>query len=699
MFSQSYLEDFTSGKFKPNTPPNIYHLSDGERFACLSENNKTIKVYHYNSEKSEEIFNIDKIKNCPVKEIANFEFDNQEQKILVHTDKKMIYRRSFTTDYYVYDIKRNKIEQLSENGSQQMAHFSPNGRIVAFARDNNLYLKKLDFDTESQITKDGEKNKIINGTPDWVYEEEFTNICYFEWSPDSKLLAFIRFDEREVNKFSFQWINDTYPTLQTYKYAKAGTPNSKVSVWIYDVENRTTTKMQLPENEDFYIPTMKWTLNNGALAVVKLSRSQKQIDLLSFNPRSGISTKLYSENAKTYSDYRNFDVVQFLSDNSFILMSEKDNFRHLYLFEPNGIVKQQLTKGNWDITAFYGYDEKIKTAYFQAANFSPIQRNVCSVGSNGKISVFDERKGYQKANFSTNFKYAVYSFDNSTTPTIFTIINEKGKTIRNFGGNKDLSEKFKSLNLPQKEFLKITTTLGIELNAWIVKPTDFKSNKKYPLVMVQYGGPDSQEVLNRWHLDWEYYLAQQGFIVACADGRGTGARGRQFRDCTYGKLGELEAQDQIGAANYFAQMPEVDKDRMAIWGWSYGGFMTLMCMTSPDNPFKAGIAIAPVTDWKLYNTAYTERFMNRPQENYSGYAETNILERVNNLTGNMLLIHGTADDNVLTQNSYLLAEKLVEAGKQFDMQLYTNKNHSILGDKARLHLYRRCTIFLMEHFK
>ncbi|MDR1542865.1 MAG: S9 family peptidase [Prevotellaceae bacterium] len=698
IFSQekTFLQQLTNGEFKAKTIANIVPMNDGERFATLSDDGKKIVANYYATTKTEVLLDLENQKNCPIKQIADFKFSQNEEKILVSSDEKMIYRRSFTADYYVFDVKRGKIEPLSENGRAQMAHFSPNGRIVAFARDNNLFLKKLDFGTENQITKDGAKNSVINGTPDWVYEEEFGKIRYFDFSPDSKLLAFVKFDESEVKEYSFDWITDTYPISEKYKYPKAGTENSKVSLWVYDIENRTTTQMKL-EGEDFYIPTIKWTATSDALAAVKLSRNQKQIDLLSFNPRSGIATRLYSETSPTFVDYENFDVVQFNSDNSFTLLSEKDGWRQIYLFEPNGIEKQQLTKNNKaEVTIFYGYDEKNKTAYFQGTN-SPIDRNIFSV-RNGKFNTsFPSFKGNYKANFSKNFKYAICSYENLENPPTINIINNSGKIIRNIENNLDLKQKFDNQNLPKKEFEIIKTSENIELNYWILKPKNFDENKKYPLVMVQYGGYNSQEVLNRWDIDWEYALAENGFVVACVDGRGTGGRGREFRTCTYGKLGIIEAQDQIAAAQYFGSQSFIDKNRIAIWGWSYGGFITLMCMTGENNPFATGIAIAPVTDWTLYNTAYTERFMNRPQENFNGYAENNLLDKAQNLSGNLLLIHGTADDNVHTQNTFLFAEKLVEAGKQFDMQLYTNKNHSILGAKTREHLYIKCVEWLMKN--
>ena len=691
VFSQSadqYLRDFTEGKFRAKSPVSVVSMNDGERFAYISKDRKQIIACSYANGKEEVIFDIAKIEKCPLKEVWGFEFDKAEQKILINGEQKPIYRRSFITDYYVYNIQRNRIEPLSEAGKEQLAAFSPNGRIVAFARDNNLYLKKLDFDTESQITKDGKAGLVINGTPDWVYEEEFSNIRYFAFSPDNKLLAFVKFNEIDVRQYAMQEFDDTYNTFQNFKYPKAGQANSKVSVWVYDIENRTTTKMNI-EGEDFYIPLIRWTQSSESLAVMKLSRNQKQMDLLSLNPRSGVPTKLYSETSKTYVDYQNFAQIAFNSDNSFVVMSEKDGYRHIYLHGANGLQKKQLTNGQFDVTALYGYDEKSQTVYFQAAKAHPTEREVYAA-KNGKITALKQQKGYQTANFSKTFKYAILNYSDVNTPNVYSVINNSGKTLRTLEDNLALKEKFQQAGLPQKKFFEFTTPEGTTLNGWIMEPTQ-KTSGSTKIMMTQYSGPNSQEALNCWMPDWDYAMALDGFVVVCVDSRGTAAKGTEFRTCTYGKLGQLESKDQIHAANYLKQ--KYPNAEVGIWGWSYGGFMTLTCLAADETPFKAGVAIAPVTDWRLYNTAYTERFMNRPQENFEGYDQTSLLDKAGKINGNLLLIHGTSDDNVHVQNSYLMAEKLVEAGVEFDMHIYTNKNHSILGSKTRYNLYRKCKEF------
>lgn len=695
---ESYLKAFTAGDYRVSAFPKVYHMNDGQRYVQVSDDGRKIIAYQYISDKNPQtIFSIDDIKECPFKVITGFEFDAAEQKILIQTPTTPIYRRSYTTHYYIYNIARNRVEALSEEGEQQIATFSPNGRMVAFVRENNLFIKKLDFGTEIAITKDGVKNIIINGHADWVYEEEFGQTRYFEWSPDSKLIAYVRFDETQVNQFSFQWMNDTYPVLQTYKYAKAGTQNATVSLHVYDVENRTTKAMQMGDQTDVYFPILCPTATSDAFALVKLSRDQTQLDLYSVNPRSGVATRLMGESGQTYIDYQNLTGIHFNSDNSFVIMSERDGYRHLYLFAANGLLDRQLTKGAWDVTDFYGYDATTKTVYFQAAIETPVGRQVYRADTKGNITCLDTRQGMHTATFSKNYKYAVTGFNNATTPSIYSIVSNSGKLQRVLEDHAQLQKEIAAMQLPIKEFISFQTEEGITLNGWVVKPKQMEAGRKYPLLLVQYSGPNSQEALDRWHMDYEYYLPQLGYIVACVDGRGTGARGHQFRTATYRQLGLLETNDQISAAKYFATMPYVDASRMGIWGWSYGGFISLMCLTHGDGLFKAGIAVAPVTDWALYNTAYTERFMNRPQENFAGYDAANLIEQADKLQGNLLIVHGSADDNVHAQNTYLYTEKLVEAGKPFEMHIYTNKEHSLLGAKTRYHLYSRFTQFLLKN--
>ena len=683
-------------------------MADGENYTLLV-NGKAVVKYNYKTGATvDTIFSVSQLKDTRIKTISGYEFSPNEARLLVYTNIKYRYRRMFTADYYLYDIKRKEISTLSDNGSQEVPLFSPDSRYIAFARENNIYMKKLDFNTEIPITKDGLKDNIINGTPDWVYEEEFTATRYFEWSPDSKLLAFVKFNESQVQQFSFQLYKDKskenneltlYPSLEEFKYPKAGENNSKVSVCIYDDFYKSIKTIQLPNSdEDFYIPRIKFTNSMDQLAIFKLNRNQNQLDMLITNPKSTLSKLVLRQQDKYYVDFENIDFTHFTADNEyFVNVNEQDGFRHAYLYRMNGTLVKQLTTGKWDLTSVYGFDEKKQILFYQSAEASPMQRDVYTVDLKGKKTRLTDGKGTHNADFNSTLTCFVDTASQAEIPNILTLRSNAGSAIRVIGNNAQIAKKFNDLNLPHKEFFSFTTSESVKLNGWILKPSNLDPTKKYPVLMVQYSGPDSQQSLDSWRIDWEYYLATQGYVVACVDGRGTGARGSEFRKCTYEQLGNLETKDQIEAAKYLSQQTFIDKDRIGIWGWSYGGYMTLMAMSSGEKVFKAGIAVAPVTDWRLYNSAYTERFMRRPQENFKGYDQSSALLRADKLQGNLLIVHGTADDNVHTQNTMLYIDKLVAADKQFEMQLYTDKNHSILGQQTRRHLYTRMSEFLFKN--
>lgn len=702
------LYDITDGKFRAKTAEIPRSMNDGEHYSLMM-NQKAVVKYNYKTGATiDTIFSIARLKNSPIKQISGYEFSPNEAKLLVYTNVKYRYRRTFTADYYVYDIKRNELTALSENGSQEVPLFSPDSRYIAFARQNNLFMKKLDFNTEIAITKDGQFGSIINGTPDWVYEEEFEKTRYFEWSPDSKLLAFVKFDETKVPEYSFPVYMDktkekdeltTYPSTYKFKYPKAGENNSVVSVCVYDDAYKSIKTIKLGGDEqDFYIPRIKWTNAADQLAIFKLNRNQNRLDMLLANPKSTLSKLCLRQEDKYYVDYENIDFINFSSDNlSFIGVSEKDGYRHVYLYGINGVIKKQLTKGNWDVTNVYGFDEKKQVLYYQSAEVSPMQRDVYAIDTKGKKTRLTNGKGTHNASFNSTFTCFVDNASSIETPNIITLRTNSGSVIKVLENNAALASEFKSLNLPKKEFFNFTTSENVRLNGWIVKPANFDPNKKYPVLQVQYSGPNSQQVLDTWRIDWEYYLATQNYVVVCVDGRGTGARGAEFRKCTYEQLNVLETKDQVETAKYMANQTYIDKDRIGIWGWSYGGTMTLFCMTTGEKVFKAGIAVAPVTDYRFYDTAYAERFMRRPQENFKGYDQSSALLRADKLQGNLLIIHGTADDNVHAQNTMLYIDKLVAADKQFEMQMYTDKNHSILGKQTRRHLYSRMSEFLFKN--
>ena len=700
------LYDITDGKFRPRNVDMPRSMNDGENYSLMVSNKAVVKYNYKTGAKVDTIFSLFKLKNSPIKQISGYSFSPNENKLLVYTNVKYRYRRTFTADYYVYDIKRNEITTLSDNGPEEVPLFSPDSRYIAFAHENNLYLKKLDFNTESPITTDGQFGSIINGTPDWVYEEEFEQTRYFEFSPDSKMVAFVRFDESKVPEYSFPVYLDkskeelnTYPTFYKYKYPKAGENNSMVSVCVYDDYYKKVKTMKLGDTDlDFYIPRIKWTSSNDQLAIFKLNRNQNKLDMIFANPKSSLSKVILHQEDKCYVDYENIDFTYFTSDNqSFISVNEKDGYRQAYWYGINGVLKKQLTKGNWDLTDIYGFDEKKQTLYYQSAEVSPLQRDIYSIDVKGKKTRLTDGRGTHNASFNSTLTCFIDNTSSLEVPNVVSLKTSTGQSIRILENNAALATQFKALNLPKKEFFTFTSSENVKLNGWMLKPQNYDANKKYPVLLVQYSGPNSQQVLDSWKIDWEYYLATQGYVVVCVDGRGTGARGAEFRKCTYQKLNILETKDQVETAKFMANQSFVDANRIGIWGWSYGGTMTLFAMTTGEKVFKAGIAVAPVTDYRFYDTAYAERFMRRPQENFKGYDESSALLRADKLQGNLLIVHGSADDNVHAQNTMLYIDKLVAADKQFEMQLYTDKNHSILGKQTRRHLYTRMTDFLLKN--
>ena len=692
--------------FRQKTVYGLRSMKDGIHYTTLENNGTKIVKYSYATGKVvATLLDLSNIKSKELKTISNYNFNSDESRILLMTNRKRIYRRSFTANYYIFSFKNKELVSLSKKGKQRIATFSPDGKRIAFARNNNLFIYNIAFKSESRITKDGEFNKIQNGTPDWVYEEEFEFNKAFEWSPDSKAIAYMKFDESKVPLFNmnkFEGLkpqiknNALYPENYTYKYPKAGEKNSIVQVYVYNVADRLTRKMNVGENTDQYIPRIKWSKNPKMLSILRLNRHQNKLEILMANSKTGSSSVLYTEINKYYIDQGLLNDLVFTNDNkNFILSSEQDGTRQLYMFDMSGNQVQQITKGDWDVTSFIGYDQNKKVCYYQSAEVSPMDRNVYSIRLNGTHKKnLTPAKGTNNAEFSEGYKYYINYFSSTTQPLTVSLYNSKAKLIRTLEDNKELKAKLKDYKFNNKEFITLPAADKLtDLNAWIIKPYNFDKSKKYPVLMTQYSGPNSQQVLNSWSFSWYNYLAQEGYIVVCVDPRGTGARGELFRKCTYMQLGRLESDDQISAAQALAKMQYVDKDKIAIWGWSFGGFMSSLCIEKSD-VFKAAIAVAPVTNWRYYDSIYTERFMRTPAENAKGYDDNSPINHTESMNGNLLLCHGTADDNVHIQNTYEFTERLVQADKQFEMQIYTNRNHSIYGGNTRLHLYKRFNKFL-----
>lgn len=710
---QITIEDVAGGTYRPATIRNVSPLAiDGESYASISADGARIEKCSFKTgEITEVLFDKTAARGASISGVEGYVISPDGKNILIETDRTPIYRHSATSNYFIYNVKNKTLTPLSNGGKQECPKFSPDGTMVAFVRDNNIFLVKLLFNNaESQITKDGERNKVINGKPDWVYEEEFAFNCAFDFSADSEMLAWIRFDETDVKTFSFPWYRGAAPSMDNYKlypgsyeykYPKAGEDNSKVSVLSYDIKSRVTRTMQVPMDADGYIPRIQFTSTKDRLMVLTLNRHQNRLDFYAVNPRSTQAQLVLREEEKTYVDQPAYDNVDFSRD-QFVLISDRDGHRHLYLYTSGGQLVSQLTSGDYDVTAYYGASADGKTFFYASNEGSPLEQYIYKIDTSGRKTKLSTEKGFNSAIFSSNCLYYLNIHSDISTPPVYTLCTATGKQLKVIEDNAKLRSKLASLTLSKPEIISITTADGVQLNGWMVKPADFSCSKRYPVLMYQYSGPGSQQVLNSYSngfvggLTWEQRLAEKGYIVVCVDGRGTGGRGSDFLRCTYMRMGDLESHDQVEAALWLGRKPYVDKDRIAIWGWSFGGFNTIMSLCKGRQVFNCGVAVAPVTDWRFYDSAYTERFMRTPQENPDGY-DCSPLHRYENLKGDLLLIHGTADDNVHYQNTAELAEALVQAQKQFDMQVYTNRNHSIYGGKTRLHLIRRIEDYLDRH--
>lgn len=708
------LQDVTNGVYWPKQIDGVNPMNDGESYTQLSPDHKRIVRHSFKTGKEiATIFDVETARGSKkLPRIDGYIMSPDEHRMLIQTETKGIYRRSYTAVYYIYDVRNNTLEPLSEGGPQQVPLFSPDGNVIAFARGNNLFLVKLLFgNAEVQVTKDGKFNEVINGLPDWVNEEEFTTNRSFDFSADSKVLAWVRYDESRVPIYSMQEFKglsparsefDAYPGTYDYKYPVAGQKNSEVKVMTFDIKNRVTRTLDVPLDKDGYIPRIKFTSDPTKLAVITLNRHQSQMDVYMANPLSKVCKLVLREKNEKYVRETAYTQMKFYNGH-FSLLSERSGFQHLYWYNLGGQLEAQITKGNFEVTDFYGYDARTGSFYYASTQESPLRRAVYKADKQGRVKKLSSSIGTNSAKFSKTMKYYMNVYSSAQQPPVTSLCDNNGKNITTLIDNADLKAKVEKV-VGKKEFFQFTTSEGVQLNGWMVKPRDFDASKKYPVVMYQYSGPGSQEVTDSWNLGFygagifESYLTEQGFICACVDGRGTGARGADFEKCTYLQLGLRESQDQVETAIYLGSLPYVDKANIGIWGWSFGGFNTLMSMSEGRPVFKAGVAVAAPSNWKYYDTVYTERYMRTPNENAAGYA-INPMERAANLSGSLLLIHGTADDNVHFRNVAEMSEALVQANKQFEMQIYTNRNHSIYGGNTRYHLLTRMCDFFKRNLK
>ncbi|MBC5836873.1 S9 family peptidase [Flavobacterium muglaense] len=694
------VDEIFRGAFREQGMDELQSLKNSNQYTVLNADRATrsmqIDLYDFATLKKTATL-IDTKNHAGLPSIDSYTFDATEKMILLACNTNQIFRHSFTADYYLYNTTNKELTKLFDFQVQEPT-FSPDGEMIAYAKDNNLFVYNLATKVSTQITIDGKKNAIINGITDWVYEEEFAFVKAFDWSKDSKKVAYIRFDESEVPEFSMSMFGqELYPTVETFKYPKAGEKNAEVSLHIYDVAAAATKKVDLGKYNDFYIARMQWTNDVNVLSAQVLNRHQDNLDLLFIDGNSAVAKVVLNEKDKAYVDVT--DNLTFLKDNSFIWTSEKDGFNHIYVYDKNGKLKNQVTKGNWEVTSYYGFDEKSNSVFYQSTENGSINRSIYSIALDGKNKkVLSNEVGTNKGTFSPNFQYYINTFSSAKQPTRYTLNDAKsGKQLQVIEDNATLASSLKKYDLPAKEFFVLKTAKGNELNAWIMKPKDFDPSKKYPVFMYQYSGPGSQQVANQTNSGNDYWfmmLTQQGYIVACVDGRGTGFKGADFKKVTQLELGKYEVEDQIDAAKVIGNYPYVDKSRIGIFGWSFGGFMASNCLFKGNDTFKMAIAVAPVTNWRFYDSVYTERYMHTPQENASGYDDNSPINYVDGLKGKFLLIHGSGDDNVHVQNSMQMMEALIQANKQFDSQIYPDKNHGIYGGYTRIQLYNKMTNFI-----
>ena len=705
------LKAITKGEFSQESMTAVRPMTNGETYTQISKDGKQIISYSFRTGKQESVvFDAATARGGQVNRVDNYIMSPDGRRILIQTQTKPIYRHSFTAVYYIYDIKNNKLEPLSDGGPQQTPVFSPDGNQIAFVRDNNIYLVKLLYDNaESQVTKDGKFNEVLNGIPDWVYEEEFSTNSSMVFSADSKQIVWIRYDETDVKQFTLQLYKGLaperqeyaeYPGAYTYKYPVPGQVNSKVSVYSFDIKSHQTRQIDLPLDADGYIPRIKATSDPTKIAIFTLNRHQDVLRIYMANPLSTVCQLAIEDKVDKYVKEETFEEVK-ITDKHILLPSERDGYNHLYLYNLNGQLVRQIVKDKFVVQRVYGYDEQTGDTYFAANPNGPTDQQVMVAHANGKTEVLSQKAGVNNAVFSGNFKYFINTWSDLNHPVQYTLCQNNGKVLQTLIDNQKLVQKLSDYDLGTKELFSFTTSEGVQLNGWMVKPNDFNPAKKYPVIMYQYGGPGNQQVLNQWGIGingngaiLEQYLCQQGFICVCVDNRGTGGRGAEFEKCTYLRLGELEARDQVETALWLGQQSYVDKDRIGIWGWSYGGWNTLMSMSEGRPVFRAGVAIAPPTCWRFYDSIYTERYMCTPQENQRGYDEVNPIARASLLHGDLLLCHGLADDNVHYRNTAEYVEALVQADKDFRQLVYTNRNHSIFGGNTRNHLFRQA----VNHF-
>ena len=692
------LEDvFKKGTFNQKSVHGINWMKDGRYYSSLINEGhpKVVKINIATGEQEAVLIDGGQLGI----NFSTYSFNNDETKALLASDVESIYRRSSKGIYHVLDLVSGKVQELMDGEKISYATLSPDNTKVAFVKDNDLYYVELESNKVHQVTHDGKWNHIINGAADWVYEEEFSMAQAFDWSPDGNKIAFLRFDESEVPEFNMQMWGALYPEDYKFKYPKAGEKNAAVSIHIHDLQADKTLTVDAGEEKDIYLPRIYWAGSSETLAFIRLNRLQNQMDLFHAHANSGESKLVVQENSDTYVDLNYNDNLKYLRDGKgFIRTSEQDGYKHIYHHDMEGNLIRQITTGSWEVTDLIGVDESSNTLYYLSTELSPLEKNLYAIRLNGKRKeLLTPVRGTHNINMSGDFKYFIDYYSTANSPLVVSLNTASGKTIKILEDNQSLRDRLENFAIAPKEFFQFQTVDGTTLNGYMLKPADFDPNKQYPVLMYVYGGPGSQTVTNAWGGTrdfWHHHLAAEGYLVVSIDNRGTGARGKMFKDLTYANLGKIETEDQIAGARYLGSLPFVDSERIGIWGWSYGGYMSSLGLMIGNDVFKAAIAVAPVTTWRYYDTIYTERYLQTPQLNAAGYDNNSPITHVNKLKGNFLLIHGTGDDNVHYQNAVDLVDALISADKQFETFYYPNRNHGIYGGNTTWHLYTMMTDFI-----
>lgn len=687
-------------KFYPASVEQFHWMKDDKFYTGLANGTQLFKYNVLDKNFKETILETSQFKDPFPQKIQDYYFSNDENFLLLKSKVNPVYRHSTKEVTTILDLKTKNYLNVFDGKLISHATLSPDNQKVAFVFENNLYIQNIQTKEIIKVTKDGEKNKIIYGLCDWVYEEEFSFTKAFEWSPDGKKIAFYRFDESQVPEFSMDIYGELYPKQERFKYPKAGEKNSEIAIYVYDLDNKSLNIIDLGNEKDIYIPRIRWTYSSEQLAVLRLNRLQNQMDVLLCNTTDGSHKIILSEKTDTYIEVTDYMLFFLENGKEFLWTSEKDGFNHIYHYDLEGKLIRQITSGNFEVQEILGVDTKKQMIYYLSTEVSPLEKHFYQISFNGKNKKrLSLEPGNHSITLSSSFNFFIDTYSQMGIPPVTKLMTIDGKLVKVLEDNKELNEKLQSYEISKPEFFQFTTTEGVALNGWMIKPSNFDENKKYPVLMYCYGGPGHQTVVNRYNgtdFFWYQMLASQGYIIVSVDNRGTGGRGASFKKCTYKQLGKLECIDQIETAKYLGSLKYVDKNRIGIWGWSFGGYLTSLCLTKGNEYFKAGIAVAPVTNWRFYDTIYTERYLQRPQDNPSGYDENSPIHFADKLKGAYLIVHGTADDNVHFQNAMEMVDALIKNNKQFEQFFYPNRNHGIYGGVTRYHLYNKLTKFILN---